>query len=222
MTVSSLPLRNETIIPMKNTIVFDFGGVIADLDIRKAIAAFKSLGIADVEKYLDPYLQSGSFLEIENGKTDIAGFMAMMQELSGRELSFRQVQEAWLAFITGINREKLDYISELRKRCRTYLLSNTNPFIMDWACSSQFPGGKPLDAYFDKMYFSYRIGLTKPDPEIFRQMIRDSGMIPEETLFVEDGTANILTARRLGFKTYQPANGEDWRNAVTTILENRG
>ena len=174
-----------------------------------------------MEKYLDPYLQSGPFLEIENGKTDIAGFMATMQELSGRELSFRQVQEAWLAFITGISREKLDYISELRKRCRTYLLSNTNPFIMDWACSSQFLGGKPLDAYFDKMYFSYRIGLTKPAPEIFRQMIRDSGMIPEETLFVEDGTANILTARRLGFKTYQPANGEDWRNAVTTILENR-
>ena len=214
MTVSSLPLRNETIIPMKNTIVFDFGGVIADLDIRKAIAAFKSLGIADVEKYLDPYLQSGPFLEIENGKTDIAGFMAMMQELSGRELSFRQVQEAWLAFITGINREKLDYISELRKRCRTYLLSNTNPFIMDWACSSQFPGGKPLDAYFDKMYFSYKAGFTKPDERIFRYMLEDSGIKPDETLFVEDGKANIDTAEKLGFRTYCPLNGEDWRMAV--------
>lgn len=115
-----------------------------------------------MEKYLDPYLQSGPFLEIENGKTDIAGFMAMMQELSGRELSFTQVQSAWLAFITGISQNKLDYISGLRNHCRTYLLSNTNPFIMDWACSPQFPGGKPLDAYFDKTYFSYRIGCTKP------------------------------------------------------------
>lgn len=137
-----------------------------------------------MEKYLDPYLQSGPFLEIENGKTDIAGFMATMQELAGRELSFTQVQSAWLAFITGISQNKLDYISGLRNHCRTYLLSNTNPFIMYWACSPQFPGGKPLDAYFDKTYFSYRIGCTKPDPEIFRHVIRDSGMIPEETLFV--------------------------------------
>lgn len=54
---------------MKNTIVFDFGGVIADLDIRKAVTAFKLLGIADVEKYLDPYLQSaGLFLRLKTGK----------------------------------------------------------------------------------------------------------------------------------------------------------
>ena len=92
---------------MIKNIVFDFGGVIADLDKQKAVEAFKSLGIQEAEKYLDPYLQSGAFLEAENGKTDAAGFIAAMQELSGRELSFAQVQNAWLAFITGISRKKM-------------------------------------------------------------------------------------------------------------------
>lgn len=200
---------------MIKNIVFDFGGVIADLDKQKAVEAFKSLGIQEAEKYLDPYLQSGAFLEVENGKTDAAGFIATMQELSGRELSFAQVQNAWLAFITGISRKKLDYILSLRDRhYNTYLLSNTNPFIMDWACSERFPWGLPLDAYFDKMYFSYKAGFTKPDERIFKYMLEDSGIKPDETLFVEDGKANIDTAGKLGFRTYCPLNGEDWRMAV--------
>ena len=200
---------------MIKNIVFDFGGVIADLDKQKAVEAFKSLGIQEAEKYLDPYLQSGAFLEVENGKTDAAGFIAAMQELSGRELSFAQVQNAWLAFITGISRKKLDYILSLRDRhYNTYLLSNTNPFIMDWACSERFPWGLPLDAYFDKMYFSYKAGFTKPDERIFKYMLEDSGIKPDETLFVEDGKANIDTAEKLGFRTYCPLNGEDWRMAV--------
>ncbi|MBO8464409.1 MAG: HAD family phosphatase [Bacteroidetes bacterium] len=200
---------------MIKNIVFDFGGVIADLDKQKAVEAFKSLGIQEAEKYLDPYLQSGAFLEVENGKTDAAGFIAAMQELSGRELSFAQVQNAWLAFITGISRKKLDYILSLRDRhYNTYLLSNTNPFIMDWACSERFPWGLPLDAYFDKMYFSYKAGFTKPDERIFKYMLEDSGIKPDETLFVEDGKANIDTAGKLGFRTYCPLNGEDWRMAV--------
>lgn len=200
---------------MIKNIVFDFGGVIADLDKQKAVEAFKSLGIQEAEKYLDPYLQSGAFLEVENGKTDAAGFIAAMQELSGRELSFAQVQDAWLAFITGISRKKLDYILSLRDRhYNTYLLSNTNPFIMDWACSERFPWGLPLDAYFDKMYFSYKAGFTKPDERIFKYMLEDSGIKPDETLFVEDGKANIDTAGKLGFRTYCPLNGEDWRMTV--------
>lgn len=204
---------------MIKNIVFDFGGVIADLDKQKAVEAFKSLGIQEAEKYLDPYLQSGAFLEVENGKTDAAGFIAAMQELSGRELSFAQVQYAWLAFITGISRKKLDYILSLRDRhYNTYLLSNTNPFIMDWACSERFPWGLPLDAYFDKMYFSYKAGFTKPDERIFRYMLGDSGIKPDETLFVEDGKANIDTAGKLGFRTYCPLNGEDWRMAVETNI----
>lgn len=203
---------------MIRNIVFDFGGVIADLDIGNAISAFKSLGIWDVEKYLDPYLQNGPFLEVENGMTDAQGFIAEISGLSGNRLTYSQVQKAWLAFITGVSLDKLAYILALRKHYRTYLLSNTNPFIMGWACSERFPGNRPLDAYFDKMYFSYMIGRTKPDREIFMHMIQDSGMKPEETLFVEDGSANIATARRLGFATYRPENGEDWTKPLNGIL----
>lgn len=49
-------------------------------------------------------------------------------------------------------------------------------------------------------------------------MIADSGLIPSETLFVDDAKSNVEVGRSLGFQTYQPANGEDWREAVDKIL----
>ena len=70
------------------------------------------------------------------------------------------------------------------------------------------------------MYASYEIGLTKPDPAIFKWMMADAPLIPAETLFVDDGPANIQTAQTLGFQTYQPGNGEDWREAVSFLIDN--
>jgi putative hydrolase of the HAD superfamily len=55
------------------------------------------------------------------------------------------------------------------------------------------------------------MGMVKPNPKIFEEMIKDSGMIPSETLFIDDGAANVETGNRLGFRTYQPRNGEDFR-----------
>ena len=62
------------------------------------------------------------------------------------------------------------------------------------------------------------IGVTKSDREIFDRMVLDSGIKPEETLFVDDGKNNIVVGQELGFHTYQPLNGEDWRGRLDEIL----
>lgn len=69
------------------------------------------------------------------------------------------------------------------------------------------------------MYTSYEVGATKPDAAIFERMIEDAPLIPSETLFVDDAQSNIEVGQELGFHTYQPDNGEDWRGAVLDILE---
>ena len=61
--------------------------------------------------------------------------------------------------------------------------------------------------------------VTKPNPKIFEMMIQDSGMVPSETLFVDDGKRNVDTARTLGFVAYQPLNKEDWRMPIERILK---
>lgn len=71
----------------------------------------------------------------------------------------------------------------------------------------------------DKMYLSYQIGYTKPDPRIFEFMLEDSGMNPEETLFVDDGKANIERGKELGLHVLLVENATDWREALIKALK---
>lgn len=201
-------------------VVFDLGGVLIDLDYACALRSFERIGVEDANRLLDPYEQKGIFLEVENGKADAEMFCRKLREHTGKDLSFEAIRQAWLGFVVDVPQYKLDYLLQLRESYPVYLLSNTNPFIMDsWARTEDFtPAGRPIGDYFDKIYASYEIGLTKPDRKIFEYMVRDSGMVPQETLFVDDGARNVATARELGFETYLPENGEDWREAVGRII----
>ena len=53
---------------------------------------------------------------------------------------------------------------------------------------------------------------VKPYPEIYRKMIDESGILPAESLFIDDSEANIRTAASLGFNTYLAAQHEDFRD----------
>ena len=53
---------------MIKNIVFDFGGVIVDIDRDKAVQAFIKIGLADADTRLDKYHQTGIFQELEEGK----------------------------------------------------------------------------------------------------------------------------------------------------------
>lgn len=205
---------------MIKNIVFDFGGVIADIDREQAVQAFIRLGVKDADRILDKYHQTGIFQELEEGTLTEEAYRNELGKLCGRTLSWEEVQQAWLGFFTGIDVRKLHYLETLRREgYKLYVLSNTNPYVMGWACSEHFSSeGKPLTAYFEKLYLSYQIGCTKPDRRIFEFMLTDSKMQPEETLFVDDGASNIAAGRELGMYTFQLENGSDWRDELAKLL----
>ena len=150
---------------MIKNLVFDFGGVIADLNRQGAVDAFIAIGLKDADTRLDKYHQTGIFQELEEGRISDSEFIRIMEELCQRSLTWPEVQQAWLGFLSGVDLKKLHLLEELRQEgYHLYLLSNTNPFVMGWACSKDFTSeGKSLAEYFDRLYLSYKVGCTKPD-----------------------------------------------------------
>lgn len=148
-------------------IVFDLGGVIMTLDPAEALRRFKALGLSDAERYLDAYTQSGIFGNLEEGKITAEDFRSKLSSLTGHELTFDECKHAWLGYRKDVPQRNLDLLKELRaKGYRLILLSNTNPFMMDWALSCEFDGkGSSLNDYFDALYLSYRLGIMKPAPD---------------------------------------------------------
>jgi glucose-1-phosphatase len=56
----------------------------------------------------------------------------------------------------------------------------------------------PLDACFEKAYYSHELRLRKPDVEIFKYVLTKNHLVAEETLFVDDTPANVDGAVQAG------------------------
>ncbi|WP_321334390.1 HAD family phosphatase [uncultured Bacteroides sp.] len=195
---------------IKNLII-DFGGVLIDLDRQRCIDNFKKIGLQNVEELIDPYRQQGFFMEFEKGLITAADFRNEIRERVGDIIPDKQIDAAWNSFLVGIPTSKLDLLLKLRENYVVYLLSNTNEMHWKWACRNAFLyKGFRVEDYFEKMFLSFELHQAKPEVGIFKILLEDTGILPAETLFIDDASANCLTAQSLGIVTYTPKAGEDW------------
>ena len=77
-----------------------------------------------------------------------------------------------------------------------FLLSNISTYFADHKDEI------PSLALFDRHFFSAVCGMTKPSVEIFLYVCRECGILPEETLFIDDSPKNIEGARSAGLNAY--------------------
>lgn len=180
-------------------LVFDFGGVITRSSRDKAVAAFKSIGVTDADLLLSAHHQQGMFARVESGDVCAGEFCQWLSKRYNKEITFDDVVTGWTGYVVDVPRRRLDFLLEAKKHHNVYILTNTNPFMMSWARSTAFTSeGLPLDAFCHKIYASYEIGLLKPDIRIYEYLIRDAGINPSETLFVDDSIANVEAAEQVG------------------------
>lgn len=207
---------------MSNTIrniAFDLGGVVVALSYEQAVKRFEELGLKDARQRLDAFEQRGIFGDLESGRITAENFRRELSVLIGRELTMEECGTAWQGYVDHVPKRNLKALLSLRARgYKVCLLSNTNPFIMQWA-SNDFDGeGHPISDFFDALYLSYECQVMKPRREIFEMMLRGQESLPEETLFVDDGPRNVKTASAMGMHTLCPVNNEDWIPALEVFL----
>lgn len=207
---------------MSNTIrniAFDLGGVVVALSYEQAVKRFEELGLKDARQRLDAFEQRGIFGDLESGRITAEDFRRELSVLIGRELTMEECGTAWQGYVDHVPERNLKALLSLRARgYKVCLLSNTNPFIMQWA-SNDFDGeGHPISDFFDALYLSYECLVMKPRREIFEMMLRGQESLPEETLFVDDGPRNVKTASAMGMHTLCPVNNEDWIPALEVFL----
>ena len=205
---------------MIKNIVFDLGGVIFKPDKNQAIRRFNEVGFGDAASYLDSFAQVGIFGDLESGKITSEQFRSQLSELAGKELTLEDCAYGWQGYAVNLPQRNLDKLIELRQRgFRLSLLSNTNPFMMQWVRSSAFDGrGHGLDHYFDALYLSYEMGIMKPARRIFEMMLQGEKAKPLETVFIDDSPHNTAVAASMGIHVLQPDNGADWHGMLEDLI----
>ena len=206
---------------MIRNIIFDLGGVILTLDQPQAVRRFEALGLKDAEQRLDPYTQQGIFGDLEEGKIDAEAFRLELSKLIGREVSFDECCYAWQGYAKELPQRNLDALKKLRSEgYRLILLSNTNPYMMEWVDSPRFDGqGHGIRDYMDACYLSYEMKVMKPADSFFRRVLMAEQIPPSACLFVDDGPRNVAAASQIGIRTYCPENGADWTEEIYSYLK---
>lgn len=184
-------------------IIFDLGGVLINLDYKLTEKAFESLGLTDFNNIYSQLKQETLFDDWEKGKIEKETFLAGIRAAAGIHLTNEQITKAWNAMLLDFPLRRLQILQQLRLHYDLFLLSNTNEMHEEAFNDILFRAhGIPnIGVFFDKAYLSHRVGMRKPDAEIFRRVLDDNGLKPEHTLFIDDTPQHIEGAKVLGIQT---------------------
>ncbi len=186
------------------TIIFDFGGVVIDIDPQLTIDEFKKLGMSDSDTFLKPGFINNVIRKFERGILTPEVFRDKVRAEAGINFTDQQIDDAWNALLFDIPAERIEVIEEVKENHKILLLSNSNEIHYDlYVRDLQLRFGyREFDELFDKAYFSFDLHLSKPDVEIYEFVMYQHKLNPDETLFIDDNIDNINTAKSLGWKTF--------------------
>ncbi len=184
-------------------IIFDLGGVILNIDYQLTSKAFKQLGVNNFDELYSQKEQIQLFDELETGKIDNNAFFDRFNVLLNTSLSHQQIEVAWNAMLLDWPIRRLQILQQLQNQFDLFLLSNTNSIHEAAFTKSleQTHGLSSIALFFDKAYFSHRLGLRKPDTRTFEHILQKHQLNPSETLFIDDSIQHINTADSIGIKT---------------------
>jgi putative hydrolase of the HAD superfamily len=93
-----------------------------------------------------------------------------------------------------VDRELLAFLRSLRGKYITGLISNA------WSDLRDYMVREKMDDAFDHIIISAEVGVTKPEANIFQIALQQSGVSPNEAVFVDDFYVNIEGCEKIGMK----------------------
>lgn len=190
---------------MIKNLIFDYGGVLMDLDFKrtmKAIATELKVDFRD-KTYREWFFEL--FIAYEKNGVSDQQFLDTLRENSSENPTDESLCHAWNAMMLSIKKERFDMLLELREEYKVYLLSNTNGihYVNMMKMVEILLGNPSLDAYFDKQYYSHLLNMRKPDKEIFDFICNENKLNKTETLFIDDLPFNVEGAIQAGLHSVQ-------------------
>ena len=189
---------------MLPNLLFDFGGVIIDIDYARTPEAFRRLSRVGSTVEYSQANQAELFDQLETGQISAAEFRDGLRALYELDATDDEIDAAWHALLLDVPAERLALIGELRRRGhQTALLSNTNALHIaeiNRRLAQQYGFQHGIADCLDRVFYSQEVGLRKPGEEIFWHALREMNWQPADTLFIEDSPQHIATARRLGLR----------------------
>ena len=178
-------------------ITFDLGNVLVQVDhmeFCRRLAVLTPLAPEDIFNYvfngsLEPEYDTGKITSQEFYTHIIAQFKVA--------IDFDRFARWWNSLFSPIP-EMEEVVIQLAQNYPLFLLSNTNALHFDHIFSNY-----PILKHFTKFILSYKVGSRKPEHGIYEHLIRQSGVLPGQILFIDDKMPFVTAAQEHGIQAWQ-------------------
>ena len=179
-------------------LVFDLGGVLIDIDLRRAFAAWgAAAGVASTD-IATRFSVDEPCCAHERGEIDDRAYFAHLRRVLRIEISDEALGAGWNAIIGEPMPGAEAIVQRLAAELPLYVFSNTNP-----AHIAHFtPRLGRLLAHFQRVFTSCEIGRRKPEPEAFARLAAAIGLPASRLAFFDDAEQNVAGARRAGLRAF--------------------
>ena len=189
-------------------IVFDFGGVLMDWNPRYVYREVFETE-KEMEYFLSEICNSTWNHKQDEGRSFSAAVEEKVREFPKYEKEIRMYQSHWIHMISGDIPENSALVPELKSKYTLYGLTN-------WSAET-FPLVRYDYSFFQELkgiVVSGEERVAKPDPEIYRILLRRYELDPSTCLFIDDVKDNINTALDLGFNCIHLPEGTNLREEL--------
>ncbi len=181
-------------------IIFDLGEVIINVNPAAVKERMIHKGAGNVDELHLKLLDGDIYHQLETGKIKPEDFRTAIKDIIDIPVTDDDIDEAWNAMLLDIPKERIKCMTRLKSKYKLYLLSNTNH--IHWLSYDQYFQDTfdypSINTFFTNTWYSYLMGVRKPDPEIFRKVLEEGQFDPSEVAFIDDLKENVDAAATLG------------------------
>ncbi len=194
---------------METLYIFDMGGVLC-CDFNDIPVISDYLGITEENFFI---CAGENFRELLDGKINSNEFWVRFSLRYGKKVE----EELFGKFFNpGIIQGTKDIIEQLRNNSRVVCGTNTIDSHYYYLLNQ---GNYDI---FDEVYASNLMGISKPDPDFYRYILRKEQIKPENTVFVDDTEENIISAQKIGINSILFTDSETLKQQIKTFNNSKG
>jgi HAD superfamily hydrolase (TIGR01509 family) len=174
-------------------IIFDIGRVLVRIDLGRAMSGLAEAVAMSPDEVWSALEKHPTWRDWQEGRMTPRDFWLSVNTRFGTALGFEQFTDIWNRVIDPKPIVDGTLLARLAKRYRLCLLSNTDPIHVAHLEATFEPM-----RYFPRRIYSCAVGVSKPNPLIYRAALEACQVAAQDALYIDDIPAYAEAARSLG------------------------
>ncbi len=179
---------------MIEVIIFDLGNVILKFDHMISCRKLSQISKLSAQEIYDIIFSSGLERLYDEGKISTEDFFKEISNKLGLDIYLTEFKLIWQD-IFRLNKGIRKLLLCLKEKYKLFLLSNTNEIHFEFA-RDKFDVLNLMDEYI----LSYKVGVTKPNPQIFHEALKKSKVEASKCIYIDDIKEHVESASKIGMK----------------------